>query len=167
MQRSPPTRQEPRRHVQRVRRIRRNAHVQADNHRKIKDMCKEHANVRDGADTSGSDGSKAWTVSKSEPGVSWGFIFQTTPQDKQTTCPFDCETVFLAFADNTDCKYPCTCVTFMRRIMLIPSRCQGWRPPEEWRDQNRLWCCLLQCLQARELGSYGVHRNHCYMTLAK
>jgi hypothetical protein len=71
-------------------------------------MCKNHQNVRDNTENTGSTGKKSWTEAKSEPGVSWSFLFETTPQDKQTTCSFDCETIFMTFADNKDCKLSCS-----------------------------------------------------------
>jgi hypothetical protein len=96
----------------------------ANSYSKIKEMCQNHKNVRENTNTSGSKGNKSWTEAMGEPGVSWGFIFETSDQDKQTTCPFDCETIFMAFADSKDCKFLCIHVFLLREIMLTSCRCQ-------------------------------------------
>lgn len=70
-------------------------------------MCANHkGNLRDGANIRGTNGDMSWNEaenSDTDP-FSWGFSFVTNTGDAQKTCGFDCETIFGAFADSSECK---------------------------------------------------------------
>jgi hypothetical protein len=70
-------------------------------------MCERHkGNIRDGANIRGTRGDMAWdeAVNADTDAFTWGFNFITNPNDAQKTCPFDCETIFGAYAKSSDCK---------------------------------------------------------------
>jgi hypothetical protein len=71
-------------------------------------MCAKHTgNLHDGTTITGTRGDRYWQQVADEVGgnlsFTWSMFFKTNPSDAQTTCFFDCETVFKVFADSQDC----------------------------------------------------------------
>jgi hypothetical protein len=65
-------------------------------------MCKDHKKLQDGAYIKDGKGGLQWDEGVNVvPGVTWAMVWNTEGHD---SCPFDCETVFNAFADSKACK---------------------------------------------------------------
>lgn len=76
-------------------------------HRAIAEICARHkGNLRDGATIRGMNNDMSWhdVVNSDTDPFGWGLYFVTNPGDAQKTCEFDCETLFGAFADSSECK---------------------------------------------------------------
>lgn len=79
---------------------------------KIKEMCQRHKNLRDGQTNLDPDSRHFWEDVVSDSGRKWDFSFRTNDLLSGNACPFDCETLFNAFADSKDCKpYLLCCAT--------------------------------------------------------
>jgi hypothetical protein len=68
-------------------------------------MCTSHKNLQDDLRPGGDDGSQVWFDRVDGAGTSWQFTWRVQRDVKQA-CAFDCETVFMAFADSRECKLP-------------------------------------------------------------
>ncbi|KAJ4287198.1 hypothetical protein N0V90_012596 [Kalmusia sp. IMI 367209] len=69
---------------------------------KIKEMCTNHKKLQDGLSINGPGGDKYWNEVTNGNGITWSLIWNQQA-GKKDTCDFDCETIFNAFANSSDC----------------------------------------------------------------
>jgi hypothetical protein len=85
----------------------------------IKDMCSKGTKLQDGLTIKGPGGENYWEEAVSASEFTWSLAWKTT----KDSCDFDCESVFLAFTDSTNCKCSWDCDNAID-ILLTCSACR-------------------------------------------
>jgi hypothetical protein len=89
--------------------------------RKIRSMCKNHRDPRDGGVPVDNADEMMWkeTAAEDEEYLVWTTSFNWPKRVDGKSCDFDCETVFKAFLNSEDCELNTTCTmkSFMHPLL--------------------------------------------------